>query len=183
MPRTGNVNITARSQEGAVLAVCLIILLVLTLMVVSGNRTVLMQEKMTSAVRDAHIALEDAEMGLRAGEVVIENLAGTSGFSDTGTGGFYSVDNGPVDVFAAANWASGKYMTADESMSDNPAHFFIEELGVISVESEDLSGINMLGYGQTTGGGDVTAFRVVSRGVGQSGNAERILVAFYGKRL
>lgn len=172
-----------KKQQGAVLAISLIILLVLTVVVMSGNQTVVMQEKMTASVRDAHISLQDAEIGLLAAATQIESLTGTGGFSDAGTGGFYSQQNGPINVFDSANWASGKYLSTTNPVTGNTIQYYIEDVDIIPVPDEDLSGINMMGYGQTTGGGDVNAFKVVSRATGMSGTAERVVVGFYGKRL
>ena len=57
------------NQKGAVLVISLIILLVLTLIGVSAARTVLLEEKMTFASRDAKVALEVAEALVKAAEV------------------------------------------------------------------------------------------------------------------
>lgn len=165
------------------MAVSLILLLVLTLIVVSGGQQVVLQEKMTAAVRDSHMALADAETGLKEAEEVIEGLVGTSGFSDTGVGGYYSLDNGPTDVFDSSVWDNTKTISAVDSVSGNPASYFIEDVDIINVSGEDIADINVMGYGQTTGEGDVNAFRVVSRAAGKSGNAERIVIGYYGKRL
>lgn len=174
---------TGTKQKGAVLAVTLMILLMLTLIVVSGNEEVLLQEKMSSAVRDTHISLATAEASMTDAAAIIDNLTGTSGFSASGTDGYYSKDNGPIDMFASAIWADAKTITATTPVAGEVAKYFIEDLGIIPLPEEDLSGINMLGYGQTTGGGDVTAFKVAARATGQSGSAERLVITYYGKRL
>ncbi|WP_354623372.1 PilX N-terminal domain-containing pilus assembly protein [Psychromonas sp. MME2] len=76
-----------KKQSGAVLVISLIIVITLTLLVLSGTQSTLMQEKMTSAMREAHVSLEVAESGVKDAESMIENLTGVSGFSDTGAGG------------------------------------------------------------------------------------------------
>ena len=53
----------------------------------------------------------------------------------------------------------------------------------MSVPNENMDGMNLMGYGQTTGGGDVNAFRVVARAAGSSGSAERMVEVFFGRRL
>lgn len=173
---------TMRTQQrGAVLAISLIIMLVLTMVVLSSNRSVLMQEKMTTSVRDMHVALEDAEIGIRVAATVIDNLTGTGNFNTSGP--YYSLNDGPTSVFDSENWTDAKTLNTTNSVTGNQVLYYLEDTGIIAVPEEDLSGVNMLGYGQTTGGGDVTAFRVVARATGQSGTAERIIVAYYGKRL
>lgn len=172
-----------KKQSGAVLVISLIILIVLTLLVVSGTQSTIMQKKMTAAVRDAHISLAEAESGILDAENVVENLLGVVGFSDTGIAGKYNQNNGPVDLFANAVWVDNltSAATTDLSGTGRVARYFIEYLGVLSSE-QALSGLNIAGYGETAGGGDVHAFKIVSRSVGRDGNTERIIVSYYGKR-
>lgn len=177
---------TPNRQRGAALAVSLIVLLVLTTLVVSGSQEVVLQEKMSAAVRDSHLSLQAAELALRKAYDNIAVLTGTGDFSDTGIGGYYSKDNGPANLFDSAIWVSTKTHSGSMKINDNqsiPYMYFIEETGVIDVPEENMNGINIVGYGQTTGGGDVTAFRVVARSTGMSGNAERMISTFMGKRL
>ena len=173
-------------QKGAALAVSLIVLLVLTMVVVGGSQEVVLQEKMSAAVRDSHLSLQAAEFALRKAEEKINVLTGTGDFSETGIGGFYSMDNGPANLFDDAIWADDKTHSGTMTVGGQTVSYayFIEETGEIEVPEEELTGINMGKYGETTvGGGNVTAFKVVARGVGMSGNAERIVVAFIGKRI
>jgi len=181
-----------KKQNGAVLAVSLMILLMLTILTVTSNRTVLMQNKMAEATYEGQVALQFAESAIRDAETYIDNniaLIDASLFKDDGVGGFYSLDNGPADVFDSSVWVEGSGGVAVTSTSRDvqniglTAAYFIEDLGEMSLDSEDLSGINMSNYGQTTGGGDVNVFRIVARSGGRSGNAERIVEVFYGKRL
>jgi len=172
-------------QKGAVLAVSLIILLILTVIVLSSSQTVLMQEKMSAAIRDGGVSLSAAESGMKEAEALVEGLTGTSGFTNAGTGGYYTTDNGPADVFASAVWLPAITLeaTTTNTKTGNNVRYFVEDLDIISVPEEDLSGVNMTGYGETTGGGDVNAFRVVVRATGSSGTAERFVEGYYGKRL
>lgn len=55
-------------QNGAVLVVALILLILVTLLGLSGIRTITLEEKMTSAALDRSIAFNAAETALRAGE-------------------------------------------------------------------------------------------------------------------
>lgn len=170
-------------QSGAALAVSLIILLVLTLLVVSGTQDVVLQEKMTSAVRDANVSLAVSEAGIRDAEVFIESRTDLSDFKDNGDGGLYSLDNGPANYLASAAWNDGsKVRNAATTVSGLTAQYKVVDVDIINIAAEDLTGINMMGYGQTTGGGDVNLFQVVSRATGNSGNAERVVMSYYGKR-
>ena len=185
-------HIKKKTQNGAVLAVSLMILLVLTILTITSNRTVLMQNKMADASFESQVSLHVTESAVRDAEAYIDTLSTVANFDADGSNGLYSQGNGPADVFLDTVWTgvtpggapktitSSTYSTQGYGVS---AEYFIEDLGQMAVEDENLAGVNMLGYGQTTGGGDVNAFRIVARATGKSGNAERILEVFYGKRL
>ncbi|MBL4607773.1 MAG: hypothetical protein JKY01_08095 [Pseudomonadales bacterium] len=181
-----------KHQSGAVLAVSLMILLMLTVLTVTSNRTVLMQNKMADATFQGQVSLQVAESAIRDAENYVDTLSTVSTFDADGSNGLYSQGNGPNNVFIDTVWTgltnggapkvitSNAYATQGYSTT---AEYFIENLGEMALEDEDLSGVNMLGYGQTTGGGDVNAFRIVARATGNSGSAERIVEVHYGKRL
>lgn len=57
-----------RRQAGAALVVSLILLLVLTLIGVTGMRSASMEEKMAGNMRDRNVAFQAAESGVRTGE-------------------------------------------------------------------------------------------------------------------
>lgn len=169
-----------KKQSGAVLVVSLMILIILTVLVLSGTQSTLIQQKMTSAVRDAHISLEMSESGLKDAENMIEGLTSVAAF--TGSGGFYSENNGPDDVFSDAVWADNKTIaaTTETAGAGKVSRYFVEYLGVLSLD-EDLSTLNMTGYGETTGGGNIHGFKIVSRSTGRDGNTARIIVGYYAK--
>ena len=69
-----------RSQRGAVLAISLILLLVMTLLAVLALRGTLLEGRMASGQKDRSLAFQSAEAALRAAEVVIAaDSAGTAG--------------------------------------------------------------------------------------------------------
>lgn len=69
----------ARKQQGAVLIVALIMLLLLTIIGLSSMRGTSLQESMAGNMRDANLALQASEAALRKGEetVTAKFLAGT----------------------------------------------------------------------------------------------------------
>ena len=172
-----------KKQSGSVLVISMIILFTLTLFVLSTSQSGVVQEKMTAAVRDTHVSLEIAESGLRDAEKVIDTLVATTSFNDSGTGGRYSLGNGPADLFAAANWTDSKSNAATTTVSGQEARYFIEYLGLLPTADEELSSVTINGYGQTTGSGDIHGFKIVARSLGGNGNTERIVVSYYGKRI
>jgi type IV pilus assembly protein PilX len=63
----------ARRQAGASLIVSLMLLVVLTLLGVSGMQSTIMQERMSSNVRDKGLAFQAAESAVRGGEDWVQN--------------------------------------------------------------------------------------------------------------
>lgn len=173
-------------QQGAVLVTSLIILLVLTIITISGMQSSIMQEKMTSAVRDSNVSLESAEAALREAEAYIETLVNTSDFngaSGASDNGLYQQGEAP-DVFSDTAWRGTNSVVSTTDLNDtdiNPPRYFIELIGEIS--DADGGEINIASYGANSGEGSVTGFRVVARGTGKSGTSQRILTSFYGKRM
>jgi type IV pilus assembly protein PilX len=170
-----------KKQSGAVLVISLVILIMLTVLVLSGTQSTLMQEKMTSAIRDSHMSLEVAESGVRDAEIMIAGLSSLSSFNDTGVGGLYNEGKGPQDLFDDNNWLDNITRAATTSSSGPLSRYFIEYLGELSLE-EAISKINVESYVETAGGGDIHGFKIVSRSLGRDGNAERIIVSYFGKR-
>jgi len=174
-----------KKQSGAILIISLIILLSLTLFVLSGSQSVIIQEKMTSAVRDVHISLEGAESGVMDAEQYIETLtdadAVDSAFTSSGAGGLYSQGSAPTDLFADATWSDSDAV-ATTTLSDVEVLYFIEDLGYVS-SSDDSSSVSITGYGEISDDSDVRVFKIVSRSMGNSENTERLIVGYYGKSL
>jgi type IV pilus assembly protein PilX len=66
---------SGQRQRGAVLAVSLILLLIMTMLAISGGQAVRLQERMASNLRDVDLALQGAEAGLRDAEREIEAMS------------------------------------------------------------------------------------------------------------
>lgn len=171
------------NQKGAVLVISLIILLVLTLIGVSAARTVLLEEKMTFASRDAKVALEVAEALVVAAQNEIEGMANTGNF---GTSNHLHLEgNAPDNLLASATWEATNANSVQVEMSGPngklTGSYFIELSG--NAEKEDpADSITVGGYGQTTGGGEVQVFRIVAQGRGLTDSTTRTVISHYGKR-
>jgi len=168
-------------QRGAVLVVSLIILLVLTMIGISGARSVLLGERMTAASRDARIALEVAESMVRKAEDHIEGLSDTSNFGD---GGWRRAQGkGPPDIFAEDTWSGTNSAEWSSTLEGTDGALkgrcFIEMFGRASDDS-DITDVDLSGDKSSVEFRDVEVFRIVARGEGPGGT-ERILVTLYGK--
>ena len=67
-----NIQMT-KHQQGSALLVSLIILVVMTLLGLSGMRTSVMEEKMAGNMRDSELAFQAAEAALRDAEKYIQD--------------------------------------------------------------------------------------------------------------
>jgi type IV pilus assembly protein PilX len=176
-------------QHGATLLVALIILLVLTILGLSSSQSVLLQERMTFSVQDSHVALQSAELAASEAEAFIAaNVTTKSGFADDGDGsvkGLFTQGNGPANLFEASNWTNANSQQASTSVHANvPApRFIIEDLGLSSDEADDAGSVNMMGYGQSSGQGEINSFRIIAQGKGRADETKRYVISYYGKRL
>lgn len=176
-----NSIVNLRSQSGAALAISLIILLVLTLVVVSTTQNGVVQERMASAVRDAHVSLEDAEIALAAAQTAILAFSDITGFTSAGSNGLWAESTGPTDFFAA-NWTNATSVLVPAAKGSE-TRYFIQHLGKAPQAGVDEE-IEATGrYGSEEEEGAIETFRIVVRAVGESGNAERILVSYFGMLL
>lgn len=175
-----------KKQSGAVLVTTMIILFTLTFLVLSSSQSGVIQEKMTAAVRDAHISLEIAESGLKDAEGVVAGLVIddlSNKFDSSGTKGFYSEGSGPEDLFDLDNWKAANTSPAGTSISEQKALYFVEYIGLLPITAADYDTVTITGYGETTVQNEAHIFKIVSRALGNSGNSERILVSYYSKNL
>lgn len=171
-------------QRGAVLVVSLIVLLVLTLIGVSAARTVLLEEKMTFASRDAKVALEVAEAILKEAEAEIDAMSTTGDFGVEAH--LHLLGQGPDSLLSADTWGDANSDAKSVSMKgpdgeELVGRYYIELSG--NADKEDpADSITVDGYGQTTGGGEIQVFRIVAQGRGINDGTTRTLISHYGKR-
>jgi type IV pilus assembly protein PilX len=82
----------ATHQKGAVLIVSLVMLIIMTLLGISGMNNTVMQERMAGNQRNSTLAFQAAEAALRAAEIAIDTTWG-SDFPDGDTTGSTANDN------------------------------------------------------------------------------------------
>lgn len=166
-------------QHGAVFVVSLVILLIITMLAVGGMQTSLLEEKMAGNVSDRNLAFQSAESALREGEVFIEGIVSLGDFT-TGAGLISRTDVEP-DYSRADTWSESQnhvVAATDFGAYENP-RYFIKHFTTVSGREGSL---NLSGYGDNKGTGDITIFRVTARGTGASAeSAEVILRTQYGR--
>lgn len=111
-----------KKQQGAALAVGLILLLIITLMGYAGMKGTMLQEKMAAGLHNRSLAMAGANSAVRAGESFLYNLIDvTNSVQATGTPtgsmfNLYSYNSDPndyssppnpnVELFKQRNWTS-----------------------------------------------------------------------------
>lgn len=160
-------------QRGAVLAVCMIVLLLLTLLGLSGARSVVLQEKMTSASRDAQLALQAAEVALQVAEGKVYELTSLKEAAELG--GYYGEEM-PADLFNNSNWETAEKSTVEMNGHELNYSYFIMYEGEL-----ERPGAPQDSGGTQNDEPPVSVFRIVARGKGL-GNTERILITHFGKK-
>ena len=166
-----------QQQHGAVLIVSLIMLLILTIIGVTGMRTTVLEEKMAGNMRDQNLAFQAAEAALRDGEDIVQSLVAISSFDGT-SGRLGASDNDP-DFFDATTWSSTSSIAYSGTLSDvaTQPRLILKYVGQIESNTGSL---NMGSYGKRSTN-TVSNFRVTARGTGRSDNSQILLQGYYGK--
>jgi type IV pilus assembly protein PilX len=127
-----------KAQQGVVLIVSLILLLLMTLIGTTGMQVTSLEEKMAGNMRDRNLAFQAAESALAAGEYYLENVI-------TIPSSFCSKANGRYDHITAActaiafpiweniNWDNNDstlYNGVLSHLSANP-RYIIEDMGCL----------------------------------------------------
>jgi len=177
-----NRQTSLKKQQGAVLIVSLLIMLIMTLISVAGLRTTTLEEKMVTNIRDKNIAFEAAEAALQEAEGVVEAEISMAAYDTTGTDGKY--DNTIVDIEGNITWVAGTDCAASADIVGtytNTAPCYAIQNYASVVQGTDV--LNQGNYGGNTGAGTLEMFRITARGTGASDNTQVILQTVYGKLL
>ena len=178
-------NPSLSQQSGVVLMVSLVMLLMLSIIGVTGSQVTTLEEKMAGNSRDQNIAFQSAEAALRAGELVIENTSTANKTlfttSPVNANGLHLTTEG-LDYKADATWTDGTDGNPVESaayaaMGDPGAiplvaaqpRFYIEYIGdKPSIVTDPTSD-------------PVSFFRITARGTGRQNTTRVFLQSQFGK--
>ena len=166
-----------QQQRGAVLIISLVLLLVLTIIGVTGMRTTILEEKMAGNLRDKNLAFQAAETALRDGEDLVSNLVAISSFDGSG-GKLGSSDDDP-DFFDSATWSDSDSIAYSGSLTDVAAQprYIVKYIKEVA---GDTGSLKVGGYGNDRTSA-VSNLRVTAKGTGKTTNSVAILQAYYGK--
>lgn len=161
-------------QHGIALLMSLVILLVLSLLALSGMQGSLMQERMASAQRDGVMALEVAETALFEVEGKLDALSDLSGFGVDA--GFHNIDDEP-DVFDESTWTTDESVTASAVDGITP-RYFVEYMGTVVLDEDAKLPRDQGEYGDS-GDVEMEYVRIVVMAQGPSGQSRRLLESYY----
>jgi len=153
-----------RTQQGVVLAVALIMLVLVTLLGMSAMRSTIMEERMASNSRNENIAFQLAETALRQAEFNLNAAPQATQLIDALS---LSVGLGSCEILLntrnfllPASWDAAACLYAGEAYSGGPArtpHYFIEYM-----PTPDPTG---------SGGSRECFYRITARGYGPDSNS------------
>ncbi|MBB3048716.1 type IV pilus assembly protein PilX [Litorivivens lipolytica] len=163
-------------QRGAVLIVCLIFLLIMTVISASALQSTTLQERMAGNTRDTNSAFQAAEAALREAEAVLSS-ASLAAFN--GSNGLYQDCSGTAAACAAPDW-SDRNSTTWASVNqfgggvNRDPQYIIEELTVQGSPAVSLDA--------DTAVMPYKVYRITARGFGVSSNAMVVLRSIYRRQ-
>lgn len=179
--------VVSHSQQGMVLVVGLIMVLLITIIGLSAIRGTGLQESMAGNMRDKNIAFQSAESALREGEAIVSpsNPILPAFNCVDGEGVCLDLSSSPensVIYWTASNWeTTAKETSLDFEDVANSPRYIIEELAVDigAAAAAEGSAIDIGGMMAT---GDSTPYRITAQGFGISADTEVVLQSTYKRR-
>lgn len=160
-------------QQGAVLIVSLLILLVMTIIGITSVQVTTLQEKMAGNLRDKSVAFQAAESALRAGENLLLPTKTPPIFNG---GGYYRASETAFKKMMDGTWSwtdntKVRTYTGLTGLAANPV-YIIEEINP-----------SLAGGGSSLGGGGgsskVSYYRITARAVGANPNTVAMVQSIY----
>lgn len=183
----------SRSQKGAVLIVSLVLLIIMTLLGLSGMNNTIIEERMAGNMRNHTLAFQAAESALRAGEEFIDGwdlpfpIGDATGSTTGGNQGVYKLDSSSLDLDGSNTtewwaetgfWSSSGTVYASNRLEFNAAG---DDLATLPRYVLEKAGGGYVGGCLDDNPGCVYAhyYQVTTRGTGAAGQAESFLRSIY----
>ena len=198
----------AKKQQGSVLLISLMLLIVVTLLTFTASETVLLQEKMASGSKDTELALQVAEAALLEAEATVRGMNRNTflnAFSitgDAGTQGYYdgtSCDgtdancymNTLRDLFDNNTWVNAIPATNGvECGNGDPnckltGEFIIIKLGTLNATASGAQVLEAVTNQYQSQSAQVMAqawkYKVIARGSGNNPDNSRVLISYFAQ--
>ena len=171
-----------RRQDGVALFIALVVLLIITVLGISGLQTTTLEERMASSARDRDIAFQAAEAALAQGEAFVQGL-GVTGIAqfDANANGLYRPQSGATapDWWESVDWANDATLpTVGVGVNGVAAQprYIVEYMTRVLAGDDSL---NVSNVGAAVGA-PTDIFRITTFGTGGSARANVMLQATYG---
>ena len=169
-----------KQQQGAVLAVSLIMLLLLTMVGITGMQTTSLEEKMAGNTNNLNLSFESSETALRIGETFLNGLTthvtGTATCTAPCQDHIYTL--GTIDPMVVSNWVP-------TAMTDLPAGTLPTGPGGVAAQPMYyLEYEQFMPYSLNIGMGGITGrvmYRVSAHGIGGNNLATTTLQTQFTK--
>jgi type IV pilus assembly protein PilX len=174
--------VPSRRQDGVALFIALVVLLIITVLGISGLQTTTLEERMAASARDRDIAFQAAEAALAQAETLVEGLAVTDlPQFDLNANGFYRPKTGAVDDdwWESVDWVNDGTLptvgVAIDGVAAQPRYIVEYQSRVLAGDDE----LNVSNVGAAIGA-PTDIFRITAFGTGGSARANVMLQATYG---
>ncbi len=170
-----HMNVT--KQSGAALFVCLMLLLVMTLIGVSGITSSTLEEKMAGNMRNKHMSFQAAEAALRIAEIEAAALASDTNFA---TAGDHLYERTDLIWETAADWSVyGLNAIIDPDNDNVPPRFAQDPSYIIENYGTAPRDADCMLERPIKPGCLLPVFRLTARGTGLNVNAISIIQSTY----
>ncbi|MBE9525648.1 MAG: hypothetical protein IME94_01615 [Proteobacteria bacterium] len=170
-------------QQGAVLFISLIMLLLLTIIGVSSMKGTLMEEKMAGNLRDHTLAFEAAESALRDAEKVLEGIVSRTAFN-INTNGLYDSEQNMTDILTnSTTWETDASLEGNTipGIATTPRYVIQHRF---HNEGSNPDSSEMAQESEDPPTNEASDYAVVyARGTGATDNSVVMIQTFYGMKL
>jgi len=170
-------------------------LLLLTMLGVSSIQTTSLQLRMARNANDGNLAFQAAEVALKDGEDLLENLNNLTDFGDplddlggNQANGYYfeAAPGDPPNWKDLGDWTDGGFRISEthiteerDNCDDCQPKYIVEHVQTIIADADAL---NLDNIGEDIGAGRTEVFRVTARGYGATEDAQVMIQGTYGKQ-
>jgi len=172
-------------QSGVVLFISLIVLLIMTIIGITGMKTTILEEKMAGNFRNANQAFQSAEAALRRSEEWLSEQPTEPEATSTGTSDVWTLNAMDPDTDNSKEW--WEELDIDSSWWSSNAVSYGTTLSGISTPPSSIieyktfeSDTLLIGTGNTPTG--LTFYQVTARGTGGTDQAKVLLQSITARR-
>ena len=164
-----------KKQEGTVLIIGTVMLLILSVIVIASGKTTMLQQKMSNNLRDKELAFQSAETAIRTGEKSIQNATKLElkNLVFDGSDGYYSYD---IDraVKEETDWSDLNTLGSEQGL------YQVKETPVYIIEN--IVGIQPPGGSlQVPKSNDSNYYRITAKAKGGTDGSLVVLQSIYKK--